>query len=53
MVDAYKEVWYWFTGGVGDKNNKTRKDTKDWWSELAKVIGDAHKEYIKLNEQLD
>ena len=56
MVDAYKEVWYWFTGGVGDKNNKnnkTRKDTKDWWSELAKVIGDAHKEFVKLNEQLD
>ena len=53
MVDAYKEVWYWFTGGVGDKNNKTRKDTKDWWSELVKVIGDAHKEFVKLNEQLD
>ena len=53
MVDAYKEVWYWFTGGVGDKNNNTRKDTKDWWSELAKVIGDAHKEFVKLNEQLD
>lgn len=53
MVDAYKEVWYWFTGGVGDKNNNTRKDTKDWWSELVKVIGDAHKEFLKLNEQLD
>lgn len=53
MVDAYKEVWYWFTGGVGDKNNKGRKDTKDWWSELVKVIGDAHKEFVKLNEQLD
>ena len=53
MIDAYKEVWYWFTGGVGDKNNKTRKDTKDWWSELVKVIGDAHKEFVKLNEQLD
>lgn len=56
MVAAYKEVWYWFTGGVGDKNNKnnkTRKDTKDWWSELVKVIGDAHKEFVKLNEQLD
>ena len=53
MVDAYKEVWYWFTGGVGDKNNNTRKATKDWWSELVKVIGDAHKEFVKLNEQLD
>ena len=53
MVDAYKEVWHWFTGGVGDKNNKGRKDTKDWWSELVKVIGDAHKEFVKLNEQLD
>lgn len=56
MVDAYKEVWYWFTGGVGDKNNNTRKgtkSTKDWWSELAKVIGDVHKEFVKLNEQLD
>ena len=53
MVDAYKEVWYWFTGGVGDKNNNTRKATKDWWSELVKVIGDAHKEFAKLNEQLD
>ena len=52
-MEAYKSAWYWFTGGVGDKNNKTRKDTKDWWSELAKVIGDAHKEFIKLNEQLD
>lgn len=52
-MEAYKAAWYWFTGGVGDKNNKTRKDTKDWWSELAKVIGDAHKEFVKLNEQLD
>ena len=35
------------------KDNKGRKDTKDWWSELVKVIGDAHKEFLKLNEQLD
>lgn len=52
-MEAYKAAWYWFTGGVGDKNNKGRKDTKDWWSELVKVIGDAHKEFVKLNEQLD
>lgn len=52
-MEAYKAAWDWFTGGTDNKNNKTRKDTKDWWSELAKVIGDAHKEFVKLNEQLD
>lgn len=52
-MEAYKKAWYWFTGGDDNKNNKTRKDTKDWWSELVKVIGDAHKEFVKLNEQLD
>lgn len=49
---AYKEAVAWFSR-TEDKNNKGRKDTKDWWSELVKVIGDAHKEFVKLNEQLD
>ena len=52
-MEAYKKAWYWFTGGDDNKNNNTRKATKDWWSELVKVIGDAHKEFVKLNEQLD
>ena len=51
-LSAYKEAVAWFSR-TEDKNNKTRKDTKDWWSELVKVIGDAHKEFVKLNEQLD
>lgn len=49
---AYKEAVAWFSR-TEDKTNKGRKDTKDWWSELVKVIGDAHKEFVKLNEQLD
>lgn len=39
----------WF--GIGDKTTKGRG--KDWFSELAKNIKDAHKEFVTLNKDLD
>lgn len=39
----------WF--GIGDKTTKGKG--KDWFSELAKNIKDAHKEFVTLNKDLD
>lgn len=48
LEDLQKQV-EWF--GIGDKTTKGRG--KDWFSELAKNIKDAHKEFVTLNKDLD
>lgn len=48
LEDLQKQV-EWF--GIGDKATKGRG--KDWFSELAKNIKDAHKEFVTLNKDLD
>lgn len=48
LEDLKKQV-EWF--GIGDKTTKGRG--KDWFSELAKNIKDAHKEFVTLNKDLD
>lgn len=35
-----------------DKNNKRGGSQKDWYSEMAKSIRDAHKDFLSLNEDL-
>lgn len=48
LEDLQKQV-EWF--GIGDKTTKGKG--KDWFSELAKNIKDAHKEFVTLNKDLD
>ena len=44
-----KEMLDWLEG----KEKGTEKQGKDWFSELARNIKDAHKEFVNLNEDLD
>lgn len=45
-----KEMLDWLGGSNKDKGTK---QGKDWFSELAKNIKDAHKEFVSLNKDLD
>ena len=49
-----KELYAQITalGGNTDKLNNAGGSQKDWYSEMAKSIRDAHKDFISLNEDL-